>query len=188
MNKAPTAVMAGTKRKASPSLDADIATSSSGRAAGSVPLMKRSNVRSKSIERPALTRTSAYTTKPTRITTATKSTTSTGPTTTTTMTKAAGKVKRPAWDTKGRLQDIEAEIGALQQENTVQKEKHEVSETKLAETHSHLTALEAAHATLKNNFAVKETENTALQTEIQQLKHQILVPFFVFFNSIRKIK
>ncbi|TPX40703.1 hypothetical protein SeLEV6574_g06469 [Synchytrium endobioticum] len=82
------------------------------------------------------------------------------------------KKKRPAWDLKGRLQDLEDEhVASKQEKEESKKALAEVTE-KLDESNKRMHELVEFRYTLENKVQVKERENSDMAREISDLKYE----------------
>ncbi|ORX94860.1 kinesin-domain-containing protein [Basidiobolus meristosporus CBS 931.73] len=81
--------------------------------------------------------------------------------------------KRPAWDTKGRLEDMEQLMGFLKeqikQSNTSMTDMHE----KLSESEAKIDELESFRKNLEDRVEVKEKENHEINQRASELEHKL---------------
>lgn len=79
--------------------------------------------------------------------------------------KIGKKPKRPAWDLKGRIQDMEENFLATQERNA--SLKHE-----LEEYNQRIAALESANSVLHHDNEIKSVQSEEALSQINELKHQ----------------
>ncbi|KAG9320707.1 hypothetical protein KVV02_008808 [Mortierella alpina] len=77
------------------------------------------------------------------------------------------KKKRPAWDTKGRLADMEELTTALHDQLQTSTTSMTDLTSKLESSESKITELETFHKTLEGKVAIKETENKNILEKMQ---------------------
>ncbi|XP_054723949.1 kinesin-like protein KIFC1, partial [Uloborus diversus] len=80
--------------------------------------------------------------------------------------KVAPKPKRPAWDLKGRVQDLDEVIQKVQQRNAS-------LEKNLEETNGRIASLEAEKCRLNENVVIKSAQTEEASCQIQRLTESL---------------
>lgn len=80
--------------------------------------------------------------------------------------KGSKKAKRPAWDLKGRIQDMEENFVATQQTNSVLKQE-------LEEYNQRIAALEVANSQLHQENEMKSVQSEEAVSQISNLETQL---------------
>ncbi|XP_054706283.1 carboxy-terminal kinesin 2-like [Uloborus diversus] len=80
--------------------------------------------------------------------------------------KVAPKAKRPAWDLKGRVQDLDEVIQKVQQRNAS-------LEKNLEETNGRIASLEAEKCRLNENVVIKSAQTEEASCQIQRLTESL---------------
>ncbi|CAO3567804.1 unnamed protein product [Mortierella alpina] len=83
------------------------------------------------------------------------------------------KKKRPAWDTKGRLADMEELTTALHDQLQTSTTSMTDLTSKLESSESKITELEAFRKTLEGKVAIKETENKDILQKMQFVEQDL---------------
>ncbi|TPX32890.1 hypothetical protein SmJEL517_g04096 [Synchytrium microbalum] len=82
------------------------------------------------------------------------------------------KKKRPAWDLKGRLQDLEDQHATTEREKDESKKLLTEMTDKLDQSQTKMQELLEFRFTLENKVQVKERENTDMARDISDLKYE----------------
>ncbi|KAI9137113.1 P-loop containing nucleoside triphosphate hydrolase protein [Paraphysoderma sedebokerense] len=81
--------------------------------------------------------------------------------------------KRPAWDTKGRLQDMEEFAGYLKNQFESAQGNMDEMNSKLSESNSKIYELEEFRRSLEDRVQIKEQENGMMSMELQNIKNDL---------------
>ncbi|KAJ3096950.1 hypothetical protein HDU97_005425 [Phlyctochytrium planicorne] len=83
------------------------------------------------------------------------------------------KKKRPAWDVKGRLQDLEEYNTFTESKLDDSRKLIETLTEKLSDSQKKICELDVFKAGLENKITFKEQENTHISTELKDMKDQL---------------
>ncbi|KAJ1957425.1 kinesin-like nuclear fusion protein [Dispira parvispora] len=85
------------------------------------------------------------------------------------------KKKRPAWDTKGRLEDMEEHVGALTRQLQENNDNLGQMYDKLGNSQDKIRELELFRQSLTNKVEVKEQENSQINHQLSEMRQTLEV-------------
>ncbi|KAJ1657844.1 kinesin-like nuclear fusion protein [Dispira simplex] len=85
------------------------------------------------------------------------------------------KKKRPAWDTKGRLEDMEEHVGALTRQLQENNDNLGRMHLKLGSSHDKILELELFRQSLRDKVEAKEQENSQINHQLSEMQHTLEV-------------
>ena len=88
---------------------------------------------------------------------------------------AAARKKRPAWDTKGRLEDMETLTSSLKTQIQSSSDYLKNMSQKLEESEGRVQELESFRSSLESKVAIKEQEAGSLSLQLQELQLQLQI-------------
>ncbi|KAF9972516.1 kinesin-like nuclear fusion protein [Actinomortierella ambigua] len=98
------------------------------------------------------------------------------------------KKKRPAWDTKGRLEDMEELTSIMRQHLQTSNSNQTEMKNMLASSESKIAELEAFRKSLESKVQVKETENQDILRKMQNVEHDLQLTARRHEDEIRSLK
>ncbi|GJJ71715.1 kinesin family member C1 [Entomortierella parvispora] len=98
------------------------------------------------------------------------------------------KKKRPAWDTKGRLEDMEELTGTLHQLLHTSTTNMSDLTSKLESSESKISELESFRQTLQSKVAVKEIENKDILQKMHHVEQDLQMTARQHADEIRSLK
>ncbi|KAG0232719.1 kinesin-like nuclear fusion protein [Actinomortierella wolfii] len=96
--------------------------------------------------------------------------------------------KRPAWDTKGRLEDMEELTSIMRQHLQTSSNNQAEMKSMLASSESKIAELEAFRKSLESKVQVKETENQDILRKMQNVEHDLQMTARRHEDEIRSLK
>ncbi|KAG0263431.1 kinesin-like nuclear fusion protein [Actinomortierella ambigua] len=98
------------------------------------------------------------------------------------------KKKRPAWDTKGRLEDMEELTSIMRQHLQTSNSNQSEMKNMLASSESKIAELETFRKSLESKVQVKETENQDILRKMQNVEHDLQLTARRHEDEIRSLK